>query len=136
MGGNRPRLPHRCPRAAALRACNRLLLRFEAGQALGFLLEDLDTLDLGAARALLAEADEGFHRFRLALEHCLESPVRPVTRPTGESAGLRRPGEGVPKPNALNAAVHDDASAHHYRASNRIVHERKGRETASGSAGW
>ncbi len=81
----------------------------EADELFRSLDSDVDTLDVGAARTVATEVDEGFDGLGLPLEDGLDSAVGTIPHPTGDSMRSGGPLDGEAEPDALDEAVHDDA---------------------------
>ena len=87
-----------------------LLVRHaEADELFRSLGSDLDTVDVGATRAVTTEVDESLDGSGLALEDGLDSPVGTIPHPTGDTVHSGGPLDGEAEPDALDEAVHDDA---------------------------
>src|SRR5205807_5489034 len=87
------------------------LAHLERAQALDRFVADLEVAHLGAARALLREADHPGDRFGVALEHGLDRPVAAVANPPAHALGGGAPAHAVTKEHSLDAAVGDDVAA-------------------------
>lgn len=70
---------------------------------------DLETVDVGATRAVTAEVDDSVDGGGLPLEDSLDSPVGTIPHPTGDTARSGGSLDGEAEPDALDEAVHDDA---------------------------
>jgi hypothetical protein len=80
---------------------------------LRLLRKDLDPVNLGPARALLAEPHHRVDIVGLPLEHSFNGAIGPVGDPAGHPSLLGEPPCGVPKEDTLDPAVDDDASPDH-----------------------
>jgi hypothetical protein len=114
--GNRNALEATIQIASRRRAARRLP-DVEATQALRFLLEDLDPIDVGAARAFLREPNQRFDRLGLALEHRLDCSVSAIVDPAGDAPDRCRPAERVAEADTLNVTVDDDTPTHRPEAN-------------------
>ena len=69
-------------------------------------------VDAGEAWAVVAETNERFDGFRIAVEHRFHRAVRAIPNPSGDAAGSGGAANGVTEADALDAAVDDDTSPH------------------------
>src|SRR5262245_10891983 len=92
----------------------------KAGEALRFFVEDVDRVDLSAARTVAAELDKTLDRIGLAFEDRLDRAVRTVRHPAFDTTLLRHPPHGVAKEHPLHVPVDDDAAADHAAYSRGI----------------
>lgn len=81
----------------------------EADELFRSLGNDVDTLDVGAARTAATEVDEGLDGLGLPLEDGLDSAVGTIPHPTGDAVRSGDALDGEAEPDALDEAVHDDA---------------------------
>ena len=86
-------------------------------QTLGLFVRDVDALDLGASRPLVAEGDQSLDCLRFAFEDRLHRPVGRVSHETGQLVSLGEAPGRIPEENALHVSVDYDAAADHAGAS-------------------
>src|SRR5918994_3486019 len=104
----------------------------EALDALGGLLEDLDSPDRGAPRALAAKADHRLDSIGSALESGLDGPVLAVADPAGNAPRLRHPSRRVTEEDTLDATVDDHSPTDR---TIRRIRRRRSRPPVSRGAG-
>jgi sulfate transport system ATP-binding protein len=80
----------------------------EADKLFRSLGSDLDTVDVGATRAVTTEVDERPDGVGLTLENGLDIPVGTIPHPTGDTVRPGGPLDGEAESDALDEAVHDD----------------------------
>jgi hypothetical protein len=77
----------------------------EAGQPLRRLVEPIEALDLGAARAIPAEVDQVLYIVSRPLEDRLDGPVGAISHPSGETPLQRATAGGITEEDTLNTSV-------------------------------
>lgn len=87
------------------------LADFEAGEALGSLVEDLDALDAGSSRSFTAKGHHRLDRLLFAFEDRLDRAVGAIPDPTGDAVGVRLAPRRLAEEDALDAPVDDRPSA-------------------------
>ena len=89
------------------------LANVEAGEPLRLLRDDVDPVDARAARAVAHEADEPVDRLSLAFEYSLDTAVRAVPHPAGDTVCESTAPRRLEEEDALDVTLEDDAPALH-----------------------
>ncbi len=92
----------------------------ETAQPLGFLVDDVDRVDLGATRAPAHERNKTVDRVPLAFEDGFDGAVPAIEDPPADSQLPGARDHRVAKADALNAAVRDDAAPDHAAYSRAV----------------